>query len=554
MFTSRLPLSSNTHGNRHLRRVGAVPASSLIAIVLVLMLLATPGMHAVAQTASTSPAASPMASPVGSDDPRLAQIKPAQRAWADARLPKALSAYSITTSIDPVGKLIHGSLTLDYVNDTGTPLHVLPFRLYANAGETELMTVSDVRVANRPVNPTMSVNNTVVAVPLADALAPNETIRISMTFSLTVPVDNAGQYGMLSIDSNTGTWALAEWYPILAGWDPANGFELDPPSVNGDPVFSTTSLYDVRLTAPEGWSVVSSGNATTSAPNSSGTRQWTIETGPVRDITLVADADFESVSTVVDGTAITSWFNPGGDRSGKAALTYATQAIELFDTLLVPYPYTTFDVVPVELYGAAGVEFPNLIFIAQAYYGPDEDLSAGSDFEFTVAHEVVHQWFYGLVGNNQYLHAFTDEGMTNFLSSKIYFDRVEGNEVGDRVYANAAKDVFVSVALAGQDQIVDTPTDAFPSGYAYAWAAYAKAPVGFNAIYEQVGADAFFAGLRDYINAFAFSVAQPTDMQDAFSTAAGTDIGPLWQRWFEEKHGAEDATTMQGWHPGYADA
>jgi len=52
--------------------------------------------------------------------------------------------------------------------------------------------------------------------------------------------------------------------------------------------------------------------------------------------------------------------------------------------------------------------------------------------------------------------------------------------------------------------------------------------------------------LRSYVNAFAFGVAQPADMEDAFSTAAGRDIGPLWRHWFEELNGKQDAAAIQG--------
>ncbi|HWK80921.1 MAG TPA: M1 family aminopeptidase, partial [Thermomicrobiales bacterium] len=109
--------------------------------------------------------------------------------------------------------------------------------------------------------------------------------------------------------------------------------------------------------------------------------------------------------------------------------------------------------------------------------------------------------------------------------------------------------VFISVAGAGADQIVDTPTDDFDTGYAYTWAAYAKAPVGFNAIYERIGEDAFLQGLRDYIDAFAFHVAQPADMEAALSRAAGEDLAPLWRHWFNEKNGAQDAAEMAWWWP-----
>lgn len=515
--------------------------SPIVTLVLAVLLVAMPALRASAQT----PIATPIASPAGlADDPRLAGIKPEQQAWVAAHLPARLTTYTIAADLDTERRLIDGTLSVDYVNATGTTLDAVPFRLYANGGETDHLVVDDVTVNGEPAKATLTLDHSVLTVPLPEPLAPNGAVTIAMPFTVTMPVDDTDQYGMLNIDSDTGTWAMATWYPIVAGWDPANGFELDPPSVNGDPVFSTVSRYHLTVTAPESWTVVSTGAQSGSAEAADGSRTWTFEAGPVRDVTIVADEDFQSVSADVDGTTVTSWFNAGADRSGQAALTYAVQAMTQFNDLLTPYPYTTFAVVPVELYGAAGVEFPQLIYVAQGYYGRDENLETPNDFDFTIAHEVVHQWFYGIVGNNQYLHAFIDEGITNFLSSRLYFSHQYGDAYGGRMFDSAARSVFAGVALTGGDQIVDTPTDDFDTGYAYSWAAYAKAPVGFNAIYEQIGEDAFLHGLRAYIDMFAFGVAQPTDMLDALSAASGQDLGPLWRHWFEEKHAGEDAAAM----------
>ncbi|MGC4108132.1 MAG: M1 family metallopeptidase [Thermomicrobiales bacterium] len=511
-------------------------------LLLALLVVMLPASRAAAQMAPATPGASPISL---ANDPRLAGIKEDQRAWVAGLIPDHVTTYTITADIEAETRTIAGHLSVDYVNETGTTLDTLPFRLYANGGEIDTIVADDITVDGEAANATLTIDNSLLTVPLSAPLAPEETVTVAMAFTVLVPLDSSDQYGMLNVDADTGTWAMAMWYPIIAGWDPANGFELDPPSQNGDPVFSTTSQYHVTVTAPEDWQIASTGDPVDTSTVADGRRTWQFETGPVRDFTMVADEDFQSVSQVVDGTTITSWFNAGDERSGEAALTYAAQAISLFNELLVPYPYASFDVVPVELYGAAGVEFPQMIYIAQSYYGPNQDLSTPNDFDFTIAHEVVHQWFYGLVGNNQYLHAFTDEGITNFLSSRVYFTHEYGGAAGGAMFAGAARDVFISVSLSGGDQIVDTPTDDFSSGYAYAWAAYAKAPVGFNAIYDQMGESTFMQGLRDYINTFAFHVAQPDDMRDAFSKASGEDMAPLWRHWFEEKNGADDAADMR---------
>ncbi|HEU0165820.1 MAG TPA: M1 family aminopeptidase, partial [Thermomicrobiales bacterium] len=312
-----------------------------------------------------------------------------------------------------------------------------------------------------------------------------------------------------------------------------------PTSENGDPVFSNTSQYDVSVTAPSAWEVAATGTVVANKVSGESRTQQVI-TGPVRDFSIVANSQFDSVSDVVDGTTVTSWFLPGDDRVGNAVLTYASQAIALYSTLFGSYPYVEFDVVPVDLHGASGVEFPQLIYLAQSYYTADQSLDVPNYLDFTVAHEVMHQWWYGMVGNNQYLHAFTDEGLTNFVSSLIYFTQEYGEDAGSKIFTGACLSSFDASVKDGADQIVDTPTDAFDTTNDYVWAAYSKAPVGFDAIYNQIGEQAFVAGLADYLKENAFGIAQPDDMLAAFEEASGQDLTALWKHWFDERAGAYD--------------
>ncbi len=67
--------------------------------------------------------------------------------------------------------------------------------------------------------------------------------------------------------------------------------------------------------------------------------------------------------------------------------------------------------------GAGGIEYPGVIVVADAYW------NTGSDFfETVVAHEVGHQWFYSLVGNNQVADPFIDESLTSFTEYVYYWN------------------------------------------------------------------------------------------------------------------------------------
>lgn len=511
---------------------------------------ATPEASRVA-TREASPVANRVAGStpaVDTRDPRLATIKTELRDQVSARIGDDLSSYAIVAALR-VGQRpgIDGTESIDYVNTTGGTLTTLPFRLYANGADEDIdsVVVDDVTVDGTAVEPELTVANSVMTLPLPEPLVAGGKTTISLSFSATLPIDTSDHYGIFGIDTATGSWALAHWYPIVAGWDPANGWELDPTSVNGDPIFSNTALYDVTISTPDTWAVVTTGSVIENRlagpaglAGSERTRRFL--TGPVRDFTIVADSDFESTSTVVDGTVVKSWFNPGTEQVGRAVLTYAAKSLALYNSLIGPYPYIEFDVVPVELYGAAGVEFPQMIYIGQSYYAGDQVPSEPSYLDFTVAHEVLHQWWYGLVGNNQYIHAFTDEGLTNFISSKVYFTRVYNADYGDRTFDDAAAAPFKATVARGEDQIVDQPTDDFPSERAYVYAAYSKAPMGFSAIYNEIGDKAFFEALHAYYQKFEFGIAQPDDLLAAFEKASGKDLHELWDHWFQQAAGKDD--------------
>lgn len=485
--------------------------------------------------------------PERADDWVTAAIRPELVGAVLDAMPADLPIYEMAVTLEPQAErgdvpTVTGTLFVNYVNTTGSPLDALPFRLYANDpdAESDAQVVSDVTVDGEDTDVTLSVANSVLTVPFDEPLAPEATTTIEMGFAAFLPIDTTTHYGIFGYGSEAGTWALAHWYPVIAGRDPSGDWMLDPPSANGDPIFSETALYDVTVATEPDWRLATTGVAFGEPSlDADGMEVRRFVSGPVRDFTMVADEDFEVVTGEVDGITVNSWFNPGEERIGTAVLDYAIQSLGLFDELLAQYPYRELDLMPVDMRGAAGCEFPGLIYMGLDYYARNTSLDTPNALDFTVAHEVVHQWFYGLVGNNQYADAFIDEGMTNYLSAQVYFEREYGEAAANRIMEQFVRTPFERTVDADGDVIVDQPTDAFPSGRDYAFAAYTKAPLGFEAIREAIGDEAFFAALRSYIDEFSYEVASPTDLLAAFETASGQDLQGLWDTWFTETNGLD---------------
>ncbi len=525
-----------------------------LAIVLLLLAGSTslaqiPAGHVPIVTPTVEPAPTPSASPNPNGatvDLALESVRPGLRDDVRAAMPPELPVYQIDARLISSSanvSAVRGTLTLSYTNTTDGSLVALPFRLYANGPAESVMAqgVQHVKVDGVEVRPTSSVGDSVLEVPFATPLASGATSTISMEFNANLPIDSADHFGIFGVNSKSGTWALAHWYPVIAGRDPASGWMLDPPSVNGDPIFSDIALFDVTVTSPGGWKVVTTGQGVTGAiPAGNDMESRRFVAGPVRDFTIVADADFKVVSQEVNGITFNSWYNPGEEAAAAAVMDYGEQSISLFSNLVSDYPYREIDFTPVDMKGAAGCEFPSLIYVGFDYYLDNRTPDSNVELEFTVAHEVVHQWFYGLVGNDQYAHAFIDEGLTNYLSGDVYFERSDNEAMATQMMDTYIEGPYRRALNNGIDPVVDQPTDGFESGYAYQIAAYQKAPLGFAAIRKEIGDKAFFSALQRYASEWSYRVAQPADLLAAFEETSGKDLDALWAHWFEEQHGPDD--------------
>ena len=244
------------------------------------------------------------------------------------------------------------------------------------------------------------------------------------------------------------------------------------------------------------------------------------------------------------GTTVTGYANPDHIAENHEILAYATQALATYNDLFGPYPYTELDVV--EVPSTVGFEFPELVLIGSQFF--DDPAHAGSRVgvvELLVAHEVAHQWWHGLVGNNHHQHAFLDEGLAEYASF-LYFEREHGTAAAEWHVDRGLRLHYATMVLTQGDQIVDQPSNAFPDEGTYVATVYWKAALGFAALREEVGDDAFFAGLHDYAARERFQIAGPPDLLGAFERAAGGQLEVFWRSWFEPAEGGVSIVVESG--------
>jgi aminopeptidase N len=408
-----------------------------------------------------------------------------------------------------------------YTNTESTPLDALYFRLYPNLpGYGGRMTVEQVMLDGTLVETTLEAQESALRVPLDSPLAPGAVADLTLWFSETLPTDTSAGYGIFAFADDVYT--LAGFYPTIPVYDD-EGWNVEVAPTYGDATFTDVAFYQIHLSVPADLAVVTSGSPLETRDNDDGTRTWVAVGGPMRDFYVAMSADYEVVSQKVNGTQVNSYYRSAQAGGGELALEYATDALHLFSERFGPYPYTELDVIATPT-KAGGVEYPGAIVVGQRLY--DEP---GGFFELATAHEVAHQWWYGLVGNDQLDEPWLDEALTNY-SAYLYFEGTAGRDMAGVIKERVFEGPYRAAQQGGWDRGVAGPVASF-SEADYGAIVYGKGPLFFDAVRAQLGDDAFFAALQDYLAAHRYGVAYPDELVAAFEGTSGQEIDDLYEFW-----------------------
>ena len=520
-----------------------------VGALLLIALLTLPSWAAQVRAADTASVVSP-------SDP-FADVIPSALASTE-RAAADLSAVRMDVALDPDAATIGGEMTVTWRNAAAEPLGEVWFRLFPNADyyDEGNLAIADLTVDGAAVEPDLELDDTALRVPLPRAVAPGGSATIAMTFTSTVPANSTGSFGIFNHDTKHGSWVLADWYPVLAVYEEGTGWALPPVTSFGDPTYSPSALYDVQIAAPADLEVVATGivteeTATDQTPPSAGgglggetppssggglggeivTRR--LVAGPARDFVIVADDDDQAKSQDVGETRVTLWTAPSLNATTRdKTLDIATNALRFYNELWGPYPSRDIDLVQVDPNGALGIAWTGLLFLdgpaLLETYG-DHD---SNGLATIVAHETSHLWWGILVGGDSNAHGYIQEGLAT--TSSLLFDEeaygpdVAASELNTWVIAPARR------LLSAGDAMVDVPISDGQSESIRSDATYGKGTLGFLAIRQEIGADAFNAALRDVASRYAWREMTPAQLREAFERASGQDLTALWSHWFDE--------------------
>lgn len=424
---------------------------------------------------------------------------------------------------------ISGVQRVRITNQEPVPLNELYFRLYPNlpayGGSAQ---VGPVIVNNQFAETTTELEDSALRVALdsdslPDGLAPGAVADVTLWFTATLPTQvvagtaGSGLYGVVD-----GVYDLAGFYPTLAVYDD-EGWNLEITTTYGDSPFTDIGFYQVELIVPAGQTVVASGSEIAQSPGPDGTVIWRIAAGPARSFYAAVTDHWQVLQQHVDGVLVNSYYPAGELASGQTALTYTTGSLHQFGQMFGPYPYRELDVIPLPTTGF-GMEYAGLFALAASFYS-----DAGGAFAIATPHEVAHQWFFNLVGNDQPDEPWLDEALANY-AVYLYYEAIDWPEMQTAMLENVFRFRYNAAINLGIDRPVAGPVVAFDQSD-YINIVYSKGPLFFHAVRERIGDQAFFAALRDYADQHRYGIAYPADLFAAFRRHSDAPIDDLIAFW-----------------------
>ena len=193
---------------------------------------------------------------------------------------------------------------------------------------------------------------------------------------------------------------------------------------------------------------------------------------------------FESDSTDAYGTRVTSYWLPGDETAGRAALKHASSALRIYSDIYGPYPYQDMRVAPAPI-SFHGMEYPQVNLLGVELYGRFRNR-----LELIAAHEVAHQWWYQLIHNDPVNSPWLDEAIAEY-SMEYFVETLDGEYDADLFEYNRWWRPLEHLIERDENAPVDLPVDSYVDGAQYEAIVYGKGALFFDALREELGDRAF---------------------------------------------------------------
>jgi hypothetical protein len=409
-------------------------------------------------------------------------------------------SYRVHLSTGPAGRVWTGAQRIAFTNVGATPLSRIFLRLWSNGVEGCGAHAIVVTHLEGGTPGSLAKRCTLLPVDLDGPLAAGARTSIRFQLRIDLPERN-DRFG-----THRGLSLLGTALPTLAVHDDAGWHR--PPFVDlGESFYSIVGTYRVTLNVPRGLDTPATGTVAVQHRTAE-RRVTTYEAQDVRDFAWAA-GHLEELRGHVGSTSVAVWYQRPGISRGRAlhALHDARRSIAAFTQAFGALPYPEVDVVLTAFATFGGMEYPTIVFT-----NPDR---------FTVAHELAHQWWYGVVGDDEYSEPWLDESFATW-SMYLPFDPWDSCPQG------------VSFPTAGA-RITNDMGYWHVHPYQY-WVIYSGGGCMLADLASRFGLGRFVEVLRGYAQDHWLGVTRTADFRAAIEAAAvadGLTFDPpaYWAEW-----------------------
>lgn len=456
-----------------------------------------------------------------------------------------LNSYNIVLTYDDSSKSAECATTIEYENNSDNALSQIKFHLYANAfseeAEGAVCTTANeaktypngksyggIEINSVWVNGGEAEHNLegdadmLLSVPLEEQLFPNERVKIEISFSLTLPnaLHRFG-YGDNAVN-------FANFYPIACVYEDGKGFITDGYISNGDPFYSDVANYSLSISYPKSMQIACGGDKIKTGDNGQYlTTTFTSE--KVRDVSFVLSEKFEHVSAKAGKTTIDYFYY--SDADPQASLNLAVKAVNFYSSQFGDYPYSNLAVVETG-FVHGGMEYPRLVMIS--------DDVKGEDYGYVIAHEIAHQWWYGVVGNNEFAEAWLDESLTEYSTALFYEAHPEYGIEYARLIAGADETYKHFLKVYGKiigevDTSMARALSEFNTEPEYVNNIYTRGMLMFDALRSDLGEKKLYSCLKGYFKEFSYKNVTTDEFIEYFSSKSGRNLEKFFDSWLNGK-------------------
>jgi len=359
-----------------------------------------------------------------------------------------------------------------------------------------------------------------------------ESVNISTPFKVKIPkvFSRMGHENQL--------YCITQWYPKPAVYD-VNGWNPMPYLDQGE-FYSEFGSFDVSISVPDNYIVAATGNLTNAdelqklfelskkkftsvkgnitspenPPSSATYKTLRYVQDSIHDFAWFCDKRFKVERSEVilpqSGKKVTTWFYSSNPK--KSVVHWVDSAILFYSGHVGEYPFAQVTGVYTPLLAGGGMEYPTITNMSTVE-------------QQVIVHEVGHNWFYGILGNNERLYPWMDESINNYYEMRsayqkkvpahggITLSNLKGNNIQEEFSGLGFYQLHHAIhARMNDDQPVNIKSDSFTSEN-YGAMVYAKGAINFMHLENYLGSNRFDEMMKAYYEKWKFKHPLPDDFR-----------------------------------------